>query len=443
MSDLGLDTLRTVDEAIAILDALPVRVAPPRPADARRRPALAADVLADRDYPPFDKSLVDGYAARSADLATAGASLPCVGEIAAGHAWTGGAIAPGACVAIMTGAPLPRGVDCVVPVEETTSGAGQVHFATIGRAGRSIARRGSDAWAGSVVLRAGESIGAAQIAVLAQVGRLPPDLGSIPNRPTAGRLGARRDGDATLPLRAHVLTTGDEVVPHDADAVPPDAIRDANGPMLVALLAALGVAATRSHVGDDPADVREAIDRLSRGHDLLFITGGMSMGRHDHVPATLRALGFDLPITKVRIKPGKPFVVGTMAEERETGREGPSRDQSASRVSRRIVIGLPGNPVSGFCCTLRFAARVIRRMQGEPAGGDLRDAALTLPLSPNGPREFYQPAMLESLGGVTPLDWKGSADVFTLARADALIVRSVDEPARDAGATVRVLPIPR
>ena len=426
MSDLGLDRLMSVDEAIAIVDALPLPslaspMASPRPAA-----VLVADVVADRDYPPFDKSLVDGYAVRAADVP---GELPCVGEIAAGHAWADGVIPAGTCVAIMTGAPLPPGVDAIVPVELTMAIGSSVRFATATAVGRSIARRGSDVAAGTRVLRAGVRVGPAQVAVLAQLGALSDDLfetntptpaGSDPNIQTHSNTDV-----APTPLRAHVLVTGDEVVPHDAPLPHADAIRDANGPMLASLLAALGVAATRDHVGDDPDAVRDAIDRASRESDLLFITGGVSMGRHDHVPATLRGLGFDLPITKLRMKPGKPFVVARRAAD------------------GRIVFALPGNPVSAFCCTLRLAARVIRRMLGRPPGDDLRDAPLAAALPANGPREFYQPATLDAAGRATPLAWKGSADVFTLALADALILRPSDDGPRGVDATVRVLPIPR
>lgn len=432
MSDLGLDTLLSVDAAIALLDALPVAGRESSIAPAIPR-TLAADVVADRDYPPFDKALVDGYGVHAADLSFP-ATLACVGEIVAGHPWAGDSIAAGTCVAIMTGAPVPPGVDAVVPVEETTAlddGRQFVAFARAARPGQSIARRGSDARRGDVVLRAGDPVGPATVGVLAQLGQLAPP----PPSPL----------DLT-PIRAHVLTTGDEVVPHDAPLPHANAIRDANGPMLVALLAALGVATTRSHVGDDFQATRDAIDRFSRQHDILFITGGMSMGRHDHVPVALRGLGFALPITKVRMKPGKPFVVGTRDKGQGT-REDPASFPLVpcplSLVPPSVVFGLPGNPVSGFVCTLRFAARVIRRMRGEPAGDDLIDRPLAAPLPANGPREFNQPMTLDAAGRATPLDWKGSADVFTLARADALIVRPAGDRARAASETVRTLPIPR
>lgn len=429
MSDLGLDTLRSVDEAIAILDALPVTVRKSvPPVEMSPRPLLSEGCLADRDYPPFDKALVDGYAVHAADLGAANVDLPCVGEIAAGHPWSGDAIVAGTCVAIMTGAPLPPGVDAVIPVEETTplDGGRRVRFGKTAKVGRSIACRGSEAKAGDVVLTAGLAIGPAQVAAVAQVGgwgwmrdaQFADDAVEFhewEGGPAAARAAGR--------LTAAILVTGDEIV-DGANDPGPAGIRDTNGPMLQVLLRSLGVSyCPRSRVADDPAAVREAIDRLSREHDFLFVTGGMSMGRHDHVPATLRDLGFALPITKVRMKPGKPFVLAT---------------RGAS-----IVFGLPGNPVAVFVCTLRLAARVIRRTRGLPPGGDVKRLKLAASLPANGPREFYQPATLDADGCVTPLEWKGSADVFALARADALIVRPADDPSRTAGDRVATLAIPR
>jgi molybdopterin molybdotransferase len=139
------------------------------------------------------------------------------------------------------------------------------------------------------------------------------------------------------------------------------------------------------------------------------------------VPRALVALGFDLKITKLRIKPGKPFVFATRQRAQKTD----------------IVFGLPGNPVSGFCCTVRLTSRLIERMQGRvPA--EPESAELESPLPTNGPREFYQPAIVEG-SRVKPLGWKGSADVFTLARSNALIIRPIDDPARAAGDRVSIL----
>ncbi len=159
------------------------------------------------------------------------------------------------------------------------------------------------------------------------------------------------------------------------------------------------------------------------------------MGEYDYVPRLLKELGVELRITKLRIKPGKPFVFGV----------------SEVSGNRCCVFGLPGNPVSGFVCVVRLASRLLARL----GGGSIQERWLTgrleVGLPSNGPREFYQPAFREAPPGgrsaqaefarITPLGWKGSADVFTLAAANSLIVRAENEPAMPKGTLVRVLEI--
>jgi molybdopterin molybdotransferase len=370
---------------------------------------LAQDVVADRDYPPFVKSLMDGYAVRAADVPAGGAVLKCAGEIAAGAAAAAREALPaGQTLKIMTGAPLPPGADAVVPVEISTA----VDDARVRLEGpavpwKFIARRGSDCPAGETVLTRGQKVGAAQLAVAASVGAAVLDVFARP--------------------RVAVLTTGDEIVPFD-EGPGPSQIRNCNGIMLVALLCRLGCDVTdRRMVRDDPQLIRGAIARALESHDVLFVTGGMSMGDYDYVPRVLRELGAELKITKLRIKPGKPFVFATLG-------------------SGRFVFGLPGNPVSGFACTLRLGSRLLARLAGAQPREDWTDAPLDAPLPANGPREFYQPAQWTEQGSgprrVRGLEWKSSGDVFTLARADCLIVRPENDPARPVGSVVRVLEIP-
>ena len=388
-----------VAEAIHILDAAPVT---PRVVRVPLAQAvglrLAADVAAAQDHPPFDKAVMDGYAVRSADAAT-GAVLVRVDTVAAGRVGTR-AVGPGEAVAIMTGAPVPPGADAVVPVERTSRDGDRVTITAAAKLGQAIARRGSDVAATAVVLPAGTVLGPAQVAVAATVGAAVIDVFA---RPVVS-----------------VLTTGDELV--DIAATPTGAqIRNSNLAMLVALLTRLGCdvrdAATS---GDDVADLRAAlIHGLSA--DALFVTGGMSMGERDHVPRLLEELGLTPQIAKLAVKPGKPFVFATATDG-------------------RVAFGLPGNPVSAFVCTVRLAARILRRMAGGPAGGTLIHARLATSLPANGPREFYQPAAWDG-SAVTPLGWKGSADLFTLARANALLVRPPDAAAVDAGAIVSILPL--
>ena len=400
MSEPDVSELLTVAQAIDVLDGVAVK---PRVVDVALADAdglvLAADVVSDRDYPPFDKSLMDGYAVRCADLtATSPVTLNVVGEIAAGQQ-AARDLAAGEAFAIMTGAPMPAGADGVVPVEDTEL-AETVRILRSTTPGRFIAKRGSDVRGGATVLRRGVRLGPAQLAVAASVG--------------ASRVAAFAKPQAA------VLATGDELVPIDQTPGPAQ-IRNSNSLMLVSLLKRLGCAVTDlGVVRDTPDAVRSALADGMR-FDVLFVTGGMSMGQHDYVPRTLAELGVDLRITKLRIKPGKPFVFGV--------KDG------------RFVFGLPGNPVSGFVCTVRLAARLLARLSGLDPEPRWLTEPLVSPLPANGPREFYQPAVFTEKG-VTVLEWKGSADVYTLAAANALLVRAENEPARPAGDVVRVLELP-
>ncbi len=420
MSEPDVSDLLTVQQAIAIIDAVEVspRVVTVPLAQAAGL-VLAQNLLADRDFPPFDKSQMDGYAVRAGDVGE-GTTLKITGEVAAG-ALASVAVGAGEAVAIMTGAPMPPGADSVVPVEDVVVDGERLRINARVTPGRYIARRGSDCAASAPVLPQGIRLGPAQLAVAAAVGATQLRVFEPP--------------------RVAILSTGDEIVPIDQT---PGAsqIRNSNSPMLAALLTRLGCAVTDlGHVRDDPALIQQAIARAA-GMDALFVTGGMSMGRYDYVPQILRKMSYRLAITKLRIKPGKPFVFGFGVPgsgfREDSGPEPGTRNPEPAS----FVFGLPGNPVSAFVCTLRLASRLLARMSGTSPDDHLRVAKLALPLPANGPREFYQPA--EWAGqAVRPMNWKGSADIFTLARADVLIVRPENQPSLPAGAEVQVLEVPR
>jgi molybdopterin molybdotransferase len=401
--DEPVSNLMTVADAIALIDALPVtprRIAVPLSAAAGF--VLADDLSADRDFPPFDKSLMDGYAIRGADSANV---LEVIGEIAAGQ-MQAAAIGPNQAVAVMTGAPIPPGADAVVPIEDTDSPDA---FVEIGnklrvrkqcRTGNCIARRGSDCKQGSTVLAAGAKLSAPQIAVAASIGASKLQVWDRP--------------------RCAVFATGGEIVAVNQTPQPAQ-IRNSNNPMLSALLARFcGTVRDLGVVPDDRAAISQRI-RDCLHDDVLFITGGMSMGKYDYVPSILRELGGELKITKLAIKPGKPFVLAAMPDG-------------------KYVVGLPGNPVSAFVCTLRLASRLLIRIAGGKPSNQTRQILLAVPIPANGPREFYQPAIIND-GKVRPLNWKGSADIFTLAKADALIVRPPNAPPLEADQNVMVIDI--
>ena len=435
MADIDISDLLTVAQAIAVIDAVPVQPRIERVAlmEAQGR-RLAEDIAVDRDAPAFDKSQMDGFAVRCADVVRVPMDLQIVGEIAAGSAadWP---LEPGQAMAIMTGAPMPAGADGVVPVEETRREGDRVHIHKIPTPRKYIAVRGSDAKAGQIVLKRGMVMQAAQIAAAASVGAAEIAVFAKP--------------------RAAVLSTGNELVRID-ETPGAHQIRNSNNAMLAALLKGMGCEVTDLGTAvDDPASIRTAIEEGLR-FDLLFVTGGMSMGTYDFVPRIISDLKVGIKIAKLRIKPGKPFVFGVSHGEDVARASRPcsstmNTGETPVPPADTFIFGLPGNPVSGFVCARRFASRLITRLGGGVVRERWLSGKLDVGLPANGPREFYQPAIWMSAGGeksaqsefatITPLAWKGSADLYTLATANALLVRGENEPPLAKGILVRVLEI--
>ena len=441
MSDLDVSGLLTVQQAIRVLDAIVVEPRTTRvslaAADGFR---LAAALPADRDYPPFNKSQMDGFAVRRADVLKLPADLRLVGEIPAGR-WPDRGIGPGETMAIMTGAPLPEGAEGVIPVEDAQKpDEHSVRILTSGGdPARFVASKGSECAAGQVVLPKGTQLGPAQIALAASIGATELEVFARP--------------------RVAVLATGDELVAADQEPAPSQ-IRNSNTPMLLSLLRRLGCEVSDlGTVADEPEATRKSL-KNGLTFDALFVTGGMSMGEYDYVPRILQELGVDLKITKLRIKPGKPFVFGVAARQDATQQEPPGSAPSSSsfpasprpRVpASSFVFGLPGNPVSGFVCTVRLASRLLDRMAGGTIDERWLTGKLDTGLPANGPREFYQPAIRTAAPGrdsshaefatITPLKWKGSADLITLAQANVVLVRPENDPTLPMGTVIRVLEI--
>src|SRR5438105_4506550 len=316
------EAIGIVREKTALLEVERVGIA-----DATGR-VLAEDVLADTDLPPFDRAQMDGYAVRSADLRELPARLRVVGEAAAGRGWRG-VMSKGEAVRIMTGAPLPAGADGVQQVEltrESEDGA----FVEIERAtepGQFYVPRGSEVRAGERVLRAGEEVNAARMAVLASFGY-------------AGVSARRRP-------RVAVLATGTELVPVE-EKPGEDQIRDSNTYSLAAYARLAGAEVERlPFAGDDPELLRREIAEAASRSDVLVLSGGVSMGRYDFTKAALRPHGAEVFFERVALRPGKPTVFARLPGGRQV-----------------LVFGLPGNPVSVSVTFNLFARTALRAMQG-------------------------------------------------------------------------------
>ncbi len=380
---------------------------------------LAEDIASDIDSPPYDKSMMDGYAIRAADLINGVGDLTVLEEIVAGAVPTR-QVVPGACSRIMTGAPIPPGADAVVMQEKTQFSAGGDPEA-IGRVriddsrcriGQSILPRAASLRRGDVVLKSGRPIGPPQVGLLAEVGR--SSVLAIPR------------------VTAAVLSTGNELVPLDQT---PSAgqIRNSNGPMLLAAVQQAGAAAGDMGIArDETAILRELLEQgLTR--DLLLVSGGVSTGVLDLVPGLLSELGVEQVFHKIRMKPGKPLWFGV--------RRGAGHKQT-------LVFGLPGNPVSTYVCFELFVKPAIGRLSGRDVPPMPRTiiAHLARDFTHSGDRPTYHPAVLsvgESGGAatVTLLSWAGSGDLRGLADANALVAFAAGDRQYKVGENVGVLPL--
>jgi molybdopterin molybdotransferase len=318
-------------------------------------------------------------------------------------------IGPGTAARIMTGAPIPNGADCVVPVERTDGGTEVVSITSGVDAGAFIRRAGDDVAQGTVVGRAGDVVTERSIAVLASVGR----------------------ATLTVVRRPHVvvISTGDELVEPGA-ALARGQIADSNGLMLTALARGTGASAWRSpRVHDDDAELRAVLDAALRNADVVITSGGVSMGAYDTVKSLLSASG-EVEFVKVAQHPGMP---------QGTGRLGPLRVP---------IVTLPGNPVSSFISFELYVRPLIRRLMGRADLVRPEDRATCTAGfdSPTGKRQYVRAVLDVHEDGsrtVRPVGGQGSHVIGGLAMADALIVVPPETSRVEAGDVVTVLDLQR
>jgi molybdopterin molybdotransferase len=372
----------SAEEALELVShtAAPLAPRPIAPEDACGL-VLAEDILADRDYPPFDRSMMDGFAVRLAD---AGRAVELAGEVAAGSVWNAG-ILPGQCIEILTGAPCPSSAEAVVPKEIVERRENAVVLPAAIRAGQNIARMGSDCRAGQCILEAGSVISSMAVGTIATFGRAT--VLAIP-RPTLG-----------------IITTGAELA-QPGEPLPPGHIRNSNGPMLAAMARELGLPPSpRWHAADDLAAIERALEEAN-GLDIVVLSGGVSVGAYDFVPAALARLGAEVIFHGVNQKPGKPILF--------------------ARRGGQMIFGLPGNPLSSHFCFQRYVSAAVRRMSGLSAAGVLQ-GGLKEGLESKGFRPRYLPATAEASGNselpweVSILPERSSADIFQPCRANCYV----------------------
>lgn len=394
-------------EACALIDAAAARHRTPveRVALARAHGlVLAEDVRAGLRQPPFDNSAMDGYAFRHADLAQALAQgLRLAGEQFAGPALDL-AVAPGTCVRITTGAPLPRGADSVVMKENAREADGRVRILEPQAAGRHVRRAGEDSEVGDLLAQAGQVLTPARLALCASQG-----LAELPvrRRPTVA-----------------VFTTGDELAEPGAP-LRPGQIYNSNRAQLMALLRDAGLEPTAwPTLPDDPGQVYSALLHAGHAFDLVLTCGGVSAGEKDHLPALLAERGRVL-FWKARLKPGMPVLLA-----------------EGGALGDALFLCLPGNPVSVLATWLALGRRLADGLQGR-APRPRRYARLAQPWDKRHERlEFLRGSLEERGDGVVrvhPNPADGSHRMRAAADADALILLEEGVRAYPADAVVEIL----
>lgn len=343
---------------------------------------LAADVLADRDSPACDVSAMDGYSVRTADLAAG--RLPVRGEVRIGRPPP--PQPPGAALRIVTGAPLPPGADAVVRREDVEEHPDFISLRP-GMAieqGLDVRRRGENLRAGERALTAGTLVTPAVASALAAFGIARPAV-------------RRR-------VNIAVIVSGDEVL--DVEAQPaPWQLRDGNSAALRALLDGCAWVRTTvaARVGDDLDAIARAMREATANADAVLLSGGVSVGERDFVPAAARAVGAEVVFHGLPIRPGKPLL-------------------GAAAPGGKPIIGLPGNPVSVLVTACRFASMVLRRLAGF-AGIDppATLAEVDDPHMSNPRLWLYRPVQLAGDRAARIMNTRGSGDFVSAARSDGFV----------------------
>ena len=380
----------------------------------------SADVFARLTHPPQDVSAMDGYAVKAKDTTSASPSTPSrlrlIGESAAGKPFSQ-SLTHGTCVRISTGGVMPKGADAIALLEDTETNANAdanvniIAIKTPASHRRFIRKRGQDFTEGDVVLTRGETITPRHMGLMAAAGIT--DI-NVHHRP-----------------RVTILTTGSELVsPGETPDTSKGQIISSNGVMLADMVMALGgVATSYGLVADDRHALQASIDEASRQADLLVITGGASVGKHDYVAEWMHQHA-TIAFWRIAMRPGKPMLFGHI-----TGEKG-----------SLPILGLPGNPVSAGVCTLIFGGAAIKAMLGVPpvTTPEYARLAKAIPHANDERQEymrgrFASPAQDKHALWVAPLPSQDSGRLKDFAEAEALLIRPPYAPPAQEGDWVEII----
>jgi len=364
---------------------------------------LAQDLVALRTQPPDAVSAMDGYAVRGADVAQAPVTLKVIGEVAAGHPFTGN-VGKGEAARIFTGGVIPAGSDTVVIQENAARDGDIVTVLNSAATGRNVRAQGIDFKQGATLLTKGRRLTDRDVMLAAAMNY--PALGVFKQPKVA------------------VLGTGDELVMPGADPKPGEIVYS-NGFALSALARSEGATVIELGIARDSVDDIVAAVRRARaeGADILLTSGGASVGDHDLVQSALASEGLDLSFWRVALRPGRPMMHG--------------------RLGEMHVLGVPGNPVSSYVCAFLFLAPLIRMLSGRADIERVPERALLgVDLPQNDERaDYLRATLVQGPDGpvATPVPVQDSSLMASLARVDCLLIRAPHAPGAKAGSPCVIL----
>ncbi|MFD2207324.1 gephyrin-like molybdotransferase Glp [Kiloniella antarctica] len=363
---------------------------------------LAKDIKARLTQPPTDVSAMDGYAVRSADIATIPAQLTVLGESPAGGSYDQ-CLKVGEAVRIFTGGPVPQGADCIVIQENTQQQGDQVTVNQSESAGRYIRPAGLDFKEGQVGLEKGTILTARDLALAAAMNH--PWL-EVYRKP-----------------RVAILATGNEIV-LPGETPGPNQIISSNTTALMSFVRECGGEPISLGIAPDDGEALSTMARGAEGADLLLTTGGASVGDHDLVRSVLGKQGLEIDFWRIAMRPGKPLIFG--------------------KLGNTPMIGLPGNPVSTLVCAYIFARPALWKMTGQDPYSQRRERAiLANDLGENDKRQDYLRAQLTTNDKgqllATPFSRQDSAMLNLLRKADCLLIRAPFAPAIKKDCEVEII----